>query len=59
MTTAAETREDECGGDTAEVLTVSILAVLDTVFQKRTSAAAMAGIRHVEGQKLGIGTNRK
>ena len=59
MNTAAETRENECGGGTAEVLTVSRSDVLDTVFQQRTAEAAVAGIRHGEQGNVEISTNRK
>ena len=59
MTTAAETRDNECGGGTSEEFTLSRPYVLDTVFQQRTAAAAVAGIRHGEGRNVGIGTKRK
>ena len=43
----------------AEAATVSSPAVSDTVFQRRTAAAATAGSRNGEGQKVGISTKRK
>ena len=47
------------GSGITEEATMSRPAVLDTVFQRQTAAAAMAVIRHGEGQKVGTSTKRK
>ena len=47
------------GREISEVATASLPVVSDTVFWRRTAAAVTAGIRHGEGQNLGIVTKRK
>ena len=51
--------DQSIGHEIAEAATVSILDILDTVFQRRTVTAATDGSRHREGLNMGISTKRK